>query len=109
MPMPTGIGHSERPRPGARREEAAPTPSQRAAQLMSEKAVSSGKVSAADLAQFVFDAMESGRFYIFSHPTERALGPVGVRGDDIVKMRNPTDPFAHRPDLAARLREALEG
>jgi hypothetical protein len=32
-----------------------------------------------------------------------------VRGDDIVKMRNPTDPFAHRPDLAARLREALEG
>lgn len=107
--VPTGIAHSERARPGAMREQAAPTPSQRAAQLMSEKAVSSGKVSAADVAQFVFDAMEAGRFYIFSHPNERALGPVGVRGDDIVKMRNPTDPFAHRPELGEQLRAALRG
>jgi NAD(P)-dependent dehydrogenase (short-subunit alcohol dehydrogenase family) len=107
--VPTGIAHSERARPGEMREQAAPTPSQRAAQLMSEKAVSSGKVSAADVAQFVFDAMEAGRFYIFSHPNERALGPVGVRGDDIVKMRNPTDPFAHRPELGEQLRAALRG
>lgn len=107
--VPTGIAHSERARPGEMREAASPTPSQRAAQLMSEKAVSSGKVSAADVAQFVFDAMEAGRFYIFSHPNERALSPVGVRGEDIVKMRNPTDPFAHRPELGQQLRAALRG
>ncbi|MFZ5547914.1 MAG: SDR family oxidoreductase [Pseudomonadota bacterium] len=107
--VPTGIAHSERARPGEMREAAAPTPSQRAAQLMSEKAVSSGKVSAADVAQFVFDAMVAGRFYIFSHPNERALLPVGVRGEDIVQMRNPTDPFAHRPELGQQLRAALRG
>jgi NAD(P)-dependent dehydrogenase (short-subunit alcohol dehydrogenase family) len=107
--VPTGIAHSERARPDGMREQTAPTPSQRAAQLISEKAVSSGKVSAAEVAQFVFDAMQDGRFYIFSHPNARALGPVGVRGDDIVKMRNPTDPFAHRPELGDQLRAALRG
>lgn len=107
--VPTGIAHSERARPGDMRDAAAPTPSQRAAQLMSEKAVASGKVSAAEVARFVFDAMQANRFYIFSHPNERALGPVGLRGEDIVHMRNPTDPFAHRPELGQQLRAALRG
>lgn len=107
--VPTGIAHSERARPGEMREAAAPTPSQRAAQLMSEKAVSSGKVSAAEVAQFVFDAVQADRFYIFSHPNERALAPVGVRLQDILAMRNPTDPFAHRPELGEQLRAALRG
>jgi NAD(P)-dependent dehydrogenase (short-subunit alcohol dehydrogenase family) len=107
--VPTGIAHSERARPDGMREPASLTPSQRAAQIMSEKAVSSGKVSAAEVAQFVFDAMQAGRFYIFSHPNERALAPVGVRGADIVGMRNPTDPFAQRPELGAQLRQALRG
>ncbi len=107
--VPTGIAHSDRARPDAMREAASLTPSQRVAQLMSEKAVSSGKVSAAEVAQFVFDAMQADRFYIFSHPNERALAPVAVRGEDIVTMRNPTDPFAQRPELGQQLRVALRG
>jgi NAD(P)-dependent dehydrogenase (short-subunit alcohol dehydrogenase family) len=106
----TGIVQSDRARPdGMRDGDAAPTPSQRAAQTLVEKAVSSGKVSAAEVAQFVFDAMPVKQFYIFSHPGERAMAPVRIRGEDIALGRNPADPFAHRPDLAARLREALKG
>ena len=106
--VPTGIVHSERARPGEMRDSGAMTASQKVAKALGEKAVASGKVSAAEVAQFVFDAMEANRFYIFSHPNERALGPVAVRAEDIVKMRNPTDPFAHRPDLGAQLRAALK-
>jgi len=107
--VPTGVVHSERARPGEMRDSGAMTASQKVAKALGEKAVASGKVSAAEVAQFVFDAMEANRFYIFSHPNERALGPVAVRAEDIVKMRNPTDPFAHRPDLGAQLRAALSG
>ena len=106
--VPTGIAHSERARPGEMSDSGAMTASQKVAKALGEKAVASGKVSAAEVAQFVFDAMEANRFYIFSHPNERALGPVAVRAEDIVKMRNPTDPFAHRPDLGAQLRAALK-
>jgi NAD(P)-dependent dehydrogenase (short-subunit alcohol dehydrogenase family) len=105
--VPTGIAHSDRARPGEMREAAAMTTSQKVAQALGVKAVASGKVSAAEVAQFVFDAMQADRFYIFSHPNERALGPVAVRAEDIVKLRNPTDPFAHRPELGEQLRAAL--
>jgi hypothetical protein len=39
---------------------------------MSVKAVSSGKVKAADVAQKVFDAVAANQFYIYSHP--QAIG-----------------------------------
>ncbi|HEV8688750.1 MAG TPA: SDR family oxidoreductase [Ideonella sp.] len=108
--VPTGIIHSDRARPGEMRDaDEHLTPSQKVAKILGEKAVASGKVSAAEVAQYVFDAMQANRFYVFSHPNERALGPVAVRAEDIVKMRNPTDPFAHRPDLGAQLRAALKG
>jgi NAD(P)-dependent dehydrogenase (short-subunit alcohol dehydrogenase family) len=105
--VPTGIAHSDRARPGEMREAAPMTTSQKVAQALGVKAVASGKVSAAEVAQFVFEAMQAKRFYIFSHPNERALGPVAVRAEDIVKLRNPTDPFAHRPELGEQLRAAL--
>jgi NAD(P)-dependent dehydrogenase (short-subunit alcohol dehydrogenase family) len=105
--VPTGIAHSDRARPGEMRDAAAMTTSQKVAQALGVKAVASGKVSASEVAQFVFEAMQANRFYIFSHPNERALGPVAVRAEDIVKLRNPTDPFAHRPELGEQLRAAL--
>ena len=106
--VPTGIAHSDRARPGEMSDSGALTVSQKVAKALGEKAVASGKVSAAEVAQFVFDAMQENRFYIFSHPNERALGPVAVRAEDIVKLRNPTDPFAHRPELGEQLRAALK-
>jgi len=34
---------------------------------------------------------------------------VQTRLEDIMTSRNPTDPFASRPDLAAKLRAKLRG
>lgn len=104
--VPTGIHLSERNRPAELQDPASrPTRSQQIAAAMSEKAVTSGKVSAAEVAQFVFDAMADGRFYIYSHP--QALNGVRTRLEDQVSGRNPTDPFHERPDIGDRLRAKL--
>ncbi len=102
--VPTGISQSERNRP-TEMAAAQPTQSQLIGQAMSEKAVSSGKVSAADVAQKVFDAVASGQFYIYSHP--QALGNVQQRMEAIVMGHNPPDPFAARPEVGQQLRQAL--
>jgi NAD(P)-dependent dehydrogenase (short-subunit alcohol dehydrogenase family) len=102
--VPTGISQSHRNAPADVSDEPA-TPSKRAQQMMSQKAVGSGKVTAADVALSVFDAIREDRFYVFSHP--HALGNVETRMKDIVEMRNPSDPFAARPDVRTRLRDAM--
>ena len=103
--VPTGIIQSQRNRPAEMSDGAAPTKSQVIQQALSERAVGSGKVSAAQVAQFVFDAVAERRFYIFSHP--KALGTVQTRMEDIMQMRNPSDPFAGKPEIGAQLRAAL--
>ena len=104
--VPTGIHQSERNRP-ADMAAAPPTRSQLIAQAMSDQAVSKGKVSAAQVAQFVFDACAQNHFYIYSHP--RSLASVQVRLEDIMSPRNPTDPFAAKPELGLKLRAQLKG
>ena len=100
----TGITRSERNRP-AELAAAQPTKSQLIGQAMSDKAVGSGKVTAAMVAQYVFDALREQRFYIYSHP--QALASVQTRLEDVLQIRNPTDPFAHKPEIGAGLRAAL--
>jgi NAD(P)-dependent dehydrogenase (short-subunit alcohol dehydrogenase family) len=103
--VPTGITQSHRNRPDPLRDNAKPTKSQLIGQAMSDKAVSSGKVTASQVARFVFDAMREDRFYIYSHP--KALASVQTRLEDIMLARNPTDPFAGKPEIGAELRAAL--
>lgn len=102
--VPTGISQSHRNRPV---EVAAdkPTQSQLIGQAMSDKAVGSGKVSAAEVAQKVFDAVQAGQFYIYSHP--QALSLVTQRMQAVVEGLNPPDPFVTKPELGASLRQAL--
>lgn len=102
--VPTGINQSHRNRPGDLPAEK-PTKSQLIGQAMSDKAVGSGKVTAAEVAQKVFDAAAAGQFYIYSHP--KAIASVQTRMEDIMLGRNPTDPFAGKPELGAQLRAAL--
>ena len=102
--VPTGIQHSERNRPGEL-AAAQPTRSQLIGQAMTDKAVGSGKVTAAEVAQLVFDAVAAGQFYIYSHP--KAIASVQTRLEDVMQARNPTDPFAHKPELGQELRRAL--
>ena len=102
--VPTGISQSHRNRP---HDVAAqkPTPSQLMGQAMIDKAVGSGKVSAAEVAQKVFDAVRTGQFYIYSHP--QALGLVAQRMQAVVEGALPPDPFVTKPELGASLRQAL--
>ncbi|MFV0679063.1 SDR family oxidoreductase [Ottowia sp.] len=102
--VPTGINQSERNRPAELAAEKA-TPSQLIGQAMTDKAVGSGKVTAAQVAEKVFQAIEQDQFYIFSHP--KALGNFKSRADAIVDLANPPDPFAERPEVGAQLRAAL--
>jgi len=102
--VPTGIAHSERNRPQGVADEKL-TRSQMVGRATLGKAVSSGKVTAAEVAQRVFDAMAEDRFYIYSHPG--ALGNVQTRMEAIVGQHNPPDPFAERPEVGRALREAL--
>jgi len=102
--VPTGIAKSERNRPGDR-SAARATQSQLIGRVMLDKAVTLAKVSAAEVAQRVFEAVTARQFYIYSHP--KAIGSVQSRLEDIMLSRNPTDPFAHKPELGESLRQAL--
>ncbi|MBE0589706.1 MAG: SDR family oxidoreductase [Hydrogenophaga sp.] len=102
--VPTGISQSHRNKPAGLADERA-TQSQLIGQAMSDKAVSSGKVTAGEVAQKVFDAIAADQFYIFSHP--KALGNVRSRMEGIVNQTNPADPFLERPEIGVGLRAAL--
>lgn len=104
--VPTGIHQSERNRP-AGMAPAQPTRSQLISQAMAQKAITSGKVSAAEIARKVMDAVRERQFYVFSHP--QALLPVQIRMEDILQLRNPSDPFAAKPEVGEKLRAALRG
>jgi len=104
--VPTGIHSSHRNRPAEMRDAGArPTRSQLVAQAMVQQAVTHGKLTAADVARFVFEAMDANRFYIYSHP--KSLASVQTRLEDIMAVRNPTDPFAAKPEIGEQLRAAL--
>ena len=106
--VPTGINTSQRNRPAELTDaDAGLTPSQLIGKAMGEKAVGSGKVSAADVAARVFAALHERQFYIYSHP--RALASVQLRLEDVVQGRNPSDPFKDRPEVGVQLRAALRG
>ena len=102
--VPTGISQSQRNRPAGVQSESF-TKSQLIGQAMTGKAVGAGKVSAGDVAQLVFDAIGKNQFYIYSHP--KAIKSVQTRFEDIVQARNPTDPFADKPEIGQQLKNAL--
>jgi NAD(P)-dependent dehydrogenase (short-subunit alcohol dehydrogenase family) len=98
--VPTGIAQSHRNRPEALRADP-PTASQRAAHAAITKAVESGRLSAAQVAQMTFEAIAADRFYVLTHP--QILPTVQLRFDDIVQQRNPSDPFSTRPQLKPQI------
>ena len=104
--VPTGISQSHRNRPDdLKTANVKPTKSQLIGQAMSDKAVGSGKVTAQEVAQKVFDAIAANQFYIYSHP--KSIASVQTRMEDVLLTRNPTDPFAHKPELGVELKKAL--
>lgn len=97
--VPTGIHQSERNRPpGVDRE--APTASQIAARETISKAVTSGRLTAQQVAQMTFDAVRNDRFYIITHP--KILPSIALRHQDIAELRNPSDPYTYKPQVAGK-------
>jgi len=101
--VPTGIARSGRLRPTAQAEL---TASQRLGQVMMDKAVQSGKVSAAEVAAMSFEAVAQDRFYIFSHP--QALASVRTRMEDVLQGRTPTDPLSDKPQVRELMQQQLK-
>lgn len=95
--VPTGIAASERNRPPELARDGELTASMRLAQAQSEKAVSSGKMTAAEVAQITFEAIRAERFYVFTH--ERILAAVQARFDAVLAREAPADPFASNPSV----------
>jgi NAD(P)-dependent dehydrogenase (short-subunit alcohol dehydrogenase family) len=89
--VPTGIADSGRNRPaelsGTRHKSTADL----ALDASLKKAVQSGKLSAADVAQKVYEAVRDERFYILSHP--KIKPSIQWRMEDILQDRNPTNPM----------------
>jgi short-subunit dehydrogenase len=105
--VPTGIHKAERHRPDDLRNRAEPTASQAASRLLTDKAVRSGKLTAAQVAQATFDAVRENRFYIHTHP--EMLDAVQERMSDILHQHNPRDPLAADPRALALLQARLKG
>jgi NAD(P)-dependent dehydrogenase (short-subunit alcohol dehydrogenase family) len=93
--VPTGIAESHRNRPRNLANPAPPTTSQRMAQAASEKAVSSGRMTAEQVARMTFDAVRENRYHVFTHP--QILPAVQARVDAALRGEPPADPFATKP------------
>lgn len=95
--VPTGIADAERARPASLSNAARPTRSQIAAGKQLQRAVQSGKLSAADVADLTFEAIAARRFYIVTHPG--IMATVKLRHADIEQLCNPTDPMSLKPEV----------
>jgi NAD(P)-dependent dehydrogenase (short-subunit alcohol dehydrogenase family) len=86
--VPTGIHQSSRNRQ-ERFGSAAPAAGLSAAyEERMGQAVKSGRLTAADMAGAVFDAVGEGRFYVIPH--RKINNAIQLRMDDIMNLRNPT-------------------
>ena len=92
--VPTGIADSERNRPAE-----LPAHEKSEADLKREAAVrhavESGRISAAQVADMVFDAVMEERFYILTHKNIKAS--IAQRLEDLIAERDPTNPLAVTP------------
>jgi hypothetical protein len=89
--VPTGIADSERNRPSGF-APAQKTKETAAREAMLRKAVTSGRLSADDVARAVVQAVKEERFYILTHP--RIKGAIRARMEDILEDRPPTNPMS---------------
>ena len=72
-----------------RNAQRAKTAEELAREEVMRKAVQSGKISAEQVAQMVFDAVQNNRFYILTHPKIKPA--IQMRMEDILQGRSPTD------------------
>jgi NAD(P)-dependent dehydrogenase (short-subunit alcohol dehydrogenase family) len=93
--FPSNIAYSERNRPVELKSDRPKTDADVAREVQLSKAVSSGKLSARDVANAAFEAVRDERFYVLTHP--RILPAIESRAREILDGRNPTSPLRESP------------
>ena len=89
--VPTGIADSARNRPAELTQNREKTAAELAFDAGLRKAVQSGKLGPADVAQKVYEAVREERFYILPHP--KIKPSIQRRMEDILQERDPTNPM----------------
>jgi NAD(P)-dependent dehydrogenase (short-subunit alcohol dehydrogenase family) len=92
--FPSGIADSERSRPAEFVSTGEKSDEQRALEANLKKAVESGKLTAGDIANAVFESVRDERFYILPHP--RIKPAIEARMRDILDESLPRDPLKIR-------------
>jgi len=91
--VPTGIIDSERSRPSQLKNRIEGKSKETLAkEAMMRKAVTSGRLSADDVARAVVAAVKEDRFYVLTHA--RIKGAIRARMEDILEERAPRNPLA---------------
>jgi NAD(P)-dependent dehydrogenase (short-subunit alcohol dehydrogenase family) len=92
--VPTGISDSERNRPAILREEKAKSQTDIVREERLRHAVKSGRISAEQVADLVFQAIEADNFYILPH--QKIKPAIEARMQDILLERDPTNTLDRR-------------
>ena len=99
--VPTGISDSERNRPATLREEKAKSQTDLEREERLRHAVKSGRISAEQVADLVFQAIGADKFYILPH--QKIKPAIETRMQDILLERDPTNtlkpPASPRPSV----------
>lgn len=95
--MPTAIAQADRHRPIHLQNDMPVSVSQRLFQEINEKAVTEGTATPRQVAIKTYDAILNGQFYIYSDTNP--LSDIQTRMEDILKERNPSDPYVNLPEV----------
>ena len=87
--VPTGISDSERNRPASLREEKKKSAEDLKREEQLRHAVQSGRISAEQVADLVFEAIKAEKFYILPH--QKIKPAIETRMQDILQEREPTN------------------
>ncbi|QJD58999.1 SDR family NAD(P)-dependent oxidoreductase [Pseudomonas sp. gcc21] len=102
----TNIGQCHRVRPQQWANSEGPTRSQMATASMAQNNLDNGSLTAEQVAEITFAAVEDGRFYIF--PTDEMHGLLKHRFECMLDNANPDLPYADYPVLHSRRQRLME-
>ncbi len=91
--VPTGIADSERNRPAHLRDDRPKSEQELRREEGLRRAVESGRITAEEVADAVFNAIRDKRFYILTH--QRIKPAIETRMQDILLERSPTNTLGH--------------
>ncbi|HKQ25575.1 MAG TPA: SDR family oxidoreductase [Burkholderiales bacterium] len=92
--VPTGISDSERNRPASLREKKKKSAEDLKREEQLRHAVQSGRISAEQVADLVFEAIKAEKFYILPH--QKIKPAIETRLQDILQEREPTNTLPRR-------------